>query len=174
MPPNTRIHSGKTAVQNWKAWFVNTEGWILSVKVYQNEAITFPHKLMCLSRCLIFEYPVLNIYYLTMYRPWNYFFFFLNIYLFAPGLIYLFIFIFIFIFIFGCVGSSFLCEGFLQLRQAGTTHHRGAQAPSPSRPLLLQSTGPRRAGSAAVAHGPSRSAACGILPDQGSNPHPPH
>ena len=27
-----------------------------------------------------------------------------------------------------CVGSSFLCEGFLQLRQAGTTLHRGARA----------------------------------------------
>ena len=33
-----------------------------------------------------------------------------------------------------------------------------------SRPLLLRSTG-----SATVAHGPSRSAACGIFPDQGSN-----
>ena len=32
------------------------------------------------------------------------------------------------IFIFGCVGSSFLCEGFLQLRQAGATLHRGARA----------------------------------------------
>ena len=43
-----------------------------------------------------------------------------------------------------------------------------------SGPLLLQSTGSRRAGSAVVAHGPSRSAACGILPDQGSNPCPLH
>ena len=42
------------------------------------------------------------------------------------------------------------------------------------RPLLLRSTGSRRAGSAAVAHGPSCSAACGILPDQGSNPCPLH
>ena len=41
-----------------------------------------------------------------------------------------------------------------------------------SRPLLLWSTGSRRAGSAIVAHGPSCSAACGILPDQGSNPCP--
>ena len=31
-----------------------------------------------------------------------------------------------------------------------------------------------RAGSATVAHGPSCSAACGILPDQGSNPRPLH
>ena len=43
---------------------------------------------------------------------------------------------------------------------------------SPSRPLLLRSTGSRRAGSVIVAHGPSCSAACGILPDQGPNPCP--
>ena len=40
------------------------------------------------------------------------------------------------------------------------------------RPLLLQSTGSRRAGSVVVAHGPSRSTACGIFPDHGSNPCP--
>ena len=45
---------------------------------------------------------------------------------------------------------------------------------SPSRPLLLRSTGSRRTGSAIVAHGPSCSAACGIFPDQGSNPCPLH
>ena len=45
---------------------------------------------------------------------------------------------------------------------------------SSSRPLLLRSTGSRRAGSVIVAHGPSCSAACGILPDQGSNPCPLH
>ena len=39
------------------------------------------------------------------------------------------IFLFFFFFlIFGCVGSSFLCEGFLQLRQARATLHRGARA----------------------------------------------
>ena len=43
-----------------------------------------------------------------------------------------------------------------------------------SRPLLLQSTGSRRAGLAIVAHGPSCSTACGILPDQGSNLCPLH
>ena len=43
-----------------------------------------------------------------------------------------------------------------------------------SRPLLLQSTGSRRAGSVVVAHGPSCSTACGIFPDQGSNPCPLH
>ena len=36
-------------------------------------------------------------------------------------------------------------------------------------PLLLRSTG-----SVVVAHGPSCSAACGIFPDQGSNPCPLH
>ena len=41
-------------------------------------------------------------------------------------------------------------------------------------PLLLRSTGSRRAGSVIVAHGPSCSAACGIFPDQGTNPCPLH
>ena len=45
---------------------------------------------------------------------------------------------------------------------------------SPSRPLPLRSTGSRRAGPAIMAHGPSCSAACGIPPDQGPNPRPPH
>ena len=45
---------------------------------------------------------------------------------------------------------------------------------SPSRPLLLRSTGSRRTGSVVVTHGPSCSAACGIFPDQGSNPCPLH
>ena len=39
---------------------------------------------------------------------------------------------------------------------------------------LVRSTGSRYAGSAVVAHGPSCSAACGIFPDQGSNPCPVH
>ena len=43
-----------------------------------------------------------------------------------------------------------------------------------SRPLLLRSTSSRCSGSVVVAHGPSCSAACGIFPDQGSNPCPLH
>ena len=43
-----------------------------------------------------------------------------------------------------------------------------------SRPLLLRSTGSRRAGSVVVAHRPSCSVACGIFPDQGLNPCPLH
>ena len=50
------------------------------------------------------------------------------------AVIYIYIFLklynfsFIYLFIYGCVGSSFPCEGFLQLRQVGATLHRGAQA----------------------------------------------
>ena len=51
-----------------------------------------------------------------------YFFFFFTI---RTGF---YLFIFLNLFIYGCVGCSFLCEGFLQLRQAGATLHRGAQA----------------------------------------------
>ena len=79
-------------------------------------------------------------------------------------------FLFIYLFIYGCVGSSFLCEGLpLVAASRGRSSSRCAGL-SLSRPLLLRSTGSRRAGSVVVAHGPSRSAACGILPDQGSNP----
>ena len=35
---------------------------------------------------------------------------------------------FIYLFTYGCVGSSFLCEGFLQFRRAGAPFHRGARA----------------------------------------------
>ena len=45
---------------------------------------------------------------------------------------------------------------------------------SPLWPLLLPSTGSRHSGSVVVAHGSSCSAACGIFPDQGSNPCPLH
>ena len=84
------------------------------------------------------------------------------------------IFKYLFIFIYGCVGSSFLCEG-LSLVVASRGHSSSRCAGlSPSRPLLPRSTGSRRTGSATVAHGPSRSAACGILPDQGSNLCPLH
>ena len=41
-------------------------------------------------------------------------------------------------------------------------------------PLPLRSTGSGRAGSVAMAHGPSRSAACGIFLNRGTNPCPLH
>ena len=62
----------------------------------------------------------------------------------TPLLFFFFFFInlfFIYLFIFYCVGSSFLCEGFLQLWQAGATLHRGARA-SHCCGLLLWSTAP--------------------------------
>ena len=61
----------------------------------------------------------------------------------------------------------------LAVASGGHSSSRCAGLPL-SRPLLLRSTGSRRAGSATVAHGPSCSAACGTFPDQGSNPCPPH
>ena len=66
--------------------------------------------------------------------------------------------------------SSFLCEGFSLVAASGGHSSSRCAGLSLSRPLLLQSTGSRRTGSVIVAHGPSRSAACGIFPDQGSNP----
>ena len=42
--------------------------------------------------------------------------------------LFFFVCLFFSLLIYGCVGSSFLCEGFLQLRQAGATLHRGARA----------------------------------------------
>ena len=44
------------------------------------------------------------------------------------GEIVFFCFFCFFFLIYGCVGSSFLYEGFLQLWQAGATLHRGARA----------------------------------------------
>ena len=73
-----------------------------------------------------------------------------------------------------------LCWVFISMRGLSLVVASGGHSSSRcaglslSRPLLLQSTGSRRAGSVIVAHGPSWSAACGIFPDQGSNPCPLH
>ena len=87
--------------------------------------------------------------------------------------ILLFLFIYLFIYIFGCVGRSFRAGAFSSCGERGATLHRGARA-SHYRGLSLRSTGSRRACSVVVAHGTSCSAACGIFPDQGSNPCPLH
>ena len=69
-----------------------------------------------------------------------------------------------------------LCWVFISVRGlslvAASGGHSSSQCAglSLSWPLLLRSTGSRRTGSVVVAHGPSCSAACGIFPDQGSNP----
>ena len=62
----------------------------------------------------------------------------------------------------------------LSLVAASVGHSSSRCAGLSSWPLFLRSTGCRRAGSVVVAHGPSCSAACGIFPDQGSNPRPLH
>ena len=73
-----------------------------------------------------------------------------------------------------------LCWVFISVRGLSLVAESGGHSSSRcaglslSRPLLLGSTGSRCAGSVVVAYGPSYSAACGILPDQGSNPCPLH
>ena len=84
------------------------------------------------------------------------------------------LFIYLFLYLFLAVsGLRFCARAFSSCGKRGPLII-GARAPSLSWPLLLRSTSSRRAGSVAVAHGPSCSAACGILPDQGSNPCPLH
>ena len=87
------------------------------------------------------------------------------------NVIFLIAFIFIYLFLF----YFWLCWVFVSARGLSLVVASGGHSSSRcaglslSRPLLLRSTGSRRAGSAVVAHGPSCSAACGIFPDQGSN-----
>ena len=90
----------------------------------------------------------------------------------SPSISFLFIYLFIY--------YLWLCWVFISVRGLSLVAASGGHSPwrcaglSLSRPLLWWSTGSRRAGSAIVAHGPSCSAACGILQDQGSNPCPLH
>ena len=90
---------------------------------------------------------------------------------------YLFFFFYKFIYLFL---YFWLCWVFVSVRGLFLVAASGVHSSSRcaglslSRPLLLQSTGSRRAGSVIVAHRPSCSAACGIFPDQGSNPCPLH
>ena len=90
--------------------------------------------------------------------------------------IYIYIFFnFIYLFIYFWLCWVFVSVLGLSLVAASGGHSSSQCAGlSLSRPLLLRSTGSRRAGSVIVAHGPSCSAACGIFPDQGSNPCPLH
>ena len=93
----------------------------------------------------------------------------------CPGSFFFFNkFIYLFIYLF------WLCWVFVSVRGlpliAASRGHSSSRCTglSLSQPLLLRSTGSRRTGSVVVAHGPSCSAACGIFPDQGSNPCPLH
>ena len=80
-----------------------------------------------------------------------------------------FFFLILFIYLFMAVLGLRFCA-----RAFSSCSKRGPLFIAVHGPLLLRSTGSRRAGLAIVAHGPSRSAACGTLPDQGSNPCPLH
>ena len=94
---------------------------------------------------------------------------FIRFTIFSPFFLFLILFIYL-----------WLCWVFVSVRGLPLVAASGGHSSSRcaglslSRPLLLRSTGSRRAGSAIVAHGLSCSAACGILPDQGSNPCPLH
>ena len=88
---------------------------------------------------------------------------------------------FVFVFFF----NFWLCWVFVSVRGLSPVVASGGHSSSRcaglslSRPLPLhrlqtRSTGSRRTGSAAVAHGPSCSVACGILLDRGTNPCPLH
>ena len=94
----------------------------------------------------------------------NSFFFFFLLKLFLNLFIYLFL---------AVLGLRFCVRAFSGCGERGPLPIAVAGL-SLSRPLLLRSTGSRCAGSVVVAHGPSCSAACGIFPDQGSNPCPLH
>ena len=72
------------------------------------------------------------------------------------------------------LGLRFCTRAFSLVAASGGHSSSRCAGLSLSWPLLLWSTGSRRAGSAIVAHGPSFSVPCGIFPDQGSNPCPPH
>ena len=94
----------------------------------------------------------------------------LILFYFFKNFIYLFIYLFKF----------WLCWVFVSVRGLSPVVASGGHSSSRGtglsllQPLLLRSTGSRRAGSVVVAHGPSCSAARGIFPDQGSNPCPLH
>ena len=91
------------------------------------------------------------------------------------GFFFFFCNLFIYLFIY-----FWLCWVFVSVRGLSLVVASGGHSSSRcaglslSRPLLLRSTGSRRAGSVVVVHRPSHFAACGIFPDQGSNPCPLH
>ena len=92
----------------------------------------------------------------------------------------------VFFFFFGCIGSSLLHVGFLQLWHAGATLRCGAWVSHcggffccgaralGTRASVVVAHGLQSAGSVAVAHGLLCSAACGNLLDKGLNPCPLH
>ena len=90
----------------------------------------------------------------------------MSVQVFCPFFFFLILFIYLFIYFWLC--WVFVSALGLSLVAASRGHSSSRCAGlSLLWPLMLRSTGSRCAGSVIVAHGPSRSAACGIFPDQG-------
>ena len=102
-----------------------------------------------------------------------------NVWLFILFLLLVFVLFFLFKFIYLFI-YFWLCWVFVSVPGLSPVAASGGLSSSRcaglslSWPLMLQSTSSRRASSVVVAHGLSCSAACGIFPDQGSNPCPLH
>ena len=82
--------------------------------------------------------------------------------------------IYFILFIFGCIWSLLLCAGFLQLPRAGAALPYRARASHCSGFSCCGAQALGAWASVVVARGLSCSVACGIFPDQGSNPCPLH
>ena len=125
---------------------------IINILKFQNYAQL--HSFPCLWIAIYFNVESYMIFFFNIFL----FFYFLNLFIYYLWLCWVFV---------SVRGLS------LVVASGGHSSPRCAGL-SLSRPLLLRSTGSRRAGSVIVAHGPSCSAAYGIFPDQGSNPCPLH
>ena len=87
---------------------------------------------------------------------------------------FFFLIFFMYVFIYLWLCWVFVSVRGLSLIAASGVHSSSRRAgPSLSRPLLLQSTGSRCAGSVIVVHGPSCSSACGNPPRPGLEPASP-
>ena len=96
-------------------------------------------------------------------------------FLFYYFILFYFYLFFLIIYLFMAVlGLRFSARAFSSCGKRGPLFIAVRGPPTIAAPPPLQSTGSRRAGSVVVAHGPSRSTARGIFPDQGSNPCPLH
>ena len=111
--------------------------------------------------CSLFHFYSL---FFALWLNYYYYFFFFKVLL---DFIYLFI-------LFLAVLGLWFVRGLSPVAASGGHSSSRCAGLSLSRPLPSRGTGSRRAGSAIVAHGPSCSVACGIFPDQGSNPCPLH
>ena len=123
-----------------------------------------------------FGYIFFNFFY-----SYFYFYFILFYFILFYFFIYFLFFIFLFFLFLAVLGLRFMRGLSLVAASGGHSSSRCGDCSSSQcaglsllPPLPLRGTGSRRAGSVVVAHGPSCSVACGIFPDQGSNPCPLH